>query len=128
MPLKLLVDEQVNPRVAKALRDKGVTAIYIHDLGLAGTGLADEPLLELAISREETLLTLDEDFPPIHAIWQREGKNHYGIFYGSTDKYQRTGAIGALVEFIVFWHEVIEAGAGTLEEDVYNKLIHIQES
>jgi len=126
--LKLLVDEQVNPRVAKALRDKGIIAISVHDLGLAGTGFADEPLLELAVSREETLLTLDEDFPVIHARWQSEGRQHYGIFYGSTDKYQRTGAIGVLVDYLVFWSQAIEEAAATLEEDVYNQFIHIQES
>jgi hypothetical protein len=127
LALAFLVDEHVNPRVIQALHDNGVTAISVHDLGLANQGFQDDSLLALAVERHETLLTLDEDFPSIHAKWLEDGKSHYGIFFGATRKFQHTGAIGILVRFCVDWSKLIEEGAGTLEEDIYNQLIFIKE-
>lgn len=48
MPIKFLVDEQINPKVAIALRDKNVEATSIHELGLSNQGFQDEALLRLA--------------------------------------------------------------------------------
>lgn len=127
MVLKFLVDEQINPRVARALREKGVQAISVHEIGLAHQGYKDEPLLELATSRQETLLTLDSDFPAIHTRWQADGKKHYGIFYGETPKYQHTGAIGIIVRFCVFWSELVGDDTKALQESVYNEIQYVQE-
>lgn len=49
MAIRFLIDEQINPRVAQALRDKGLAATSIHDLGRASQGVKDVPILELAI-------------------------------------------------------------------------------
>ncbi|MDQ7025069.1 MAG: DUF5615 family PIN-like protein [Anaerolineae bacterium] len=57
MAIHFLIDEQINPRVAEALRQNGVTATSIHELGLANQKFQDTSVLELAIQREETLLT-----------------------------------------------------------------------
>jgi hypothetical protein len=127
VPIKFLIDEQINTRVASALRAKGVEAISVHELGLGNQGYKDEPLLELATSREETLLTLDSDFPVIHSQWQATNKSHFGIFYGETPRFQHSGAIGIIVRFCVFWSELIGDDDEALKETVYNEIQFIQE-
>ena len=89
--IKFLVDEQINPRVASALRASGIEAESLHELGLNNQNFKDTPVLELAVSRGETVLTLDSDFVRLHSEWLESGKNHCGIFYGETNKFQKTG-------------------------------------
>ena len=127
MAIKFLVDEQVHVRVAPALRAKGVEAISIHELGLSNQRFKDIPVLELATSRAETVLTLDSDFPRLHAEWIEEGKSHCGIFYGATNKYQKESEIGAIVRFCVEWVELIGDDDEALRELVYNKIEYIRE-
>ena len=127
MAISFLLDEQVNPRVAVALRNNGVSAISIHDLGLANQKFEDTSLLELAVQRQETLLTLDDDFLVHHEQWLKDGRNHFGIVWGQTAKYQHTGAIGIIVRYCTELDALIEGGAGTLEEDIYNKIHYLKE-
>lgn len=127
MVIKFLVDEQINTRVAPALREKGLEAVSIHELGLANQSVKDIPILELATSRGETVLTLDSDFPRIHAEWMAAGKTHCGIFYGETSKYQQAGAIGILVNFCVEWAQLIEDDDEALNQFVYNQIEYIQD-
>lgn len=117
----------MTPYIALALRNNGIKAISIHELGLANQGFRDDPLMELAVSREETLLTLDDDFLGIHAQWQEDGRKPFGIFYGPTNKYQHPGAIGTILHFCMTMDELIDGGAGTLEDDIYNQVIYISE-
>jgi hypothetical protein len=125
--IKFLVDEQINPRVAPALRVKGLEAVSLHELGLNNQNFKDTPVLELAVSRGETVLTLDSDFLRLHAEWMEVGKNHCGIFYGETNKYQKAGAIGILVGFCVDWAETIGDDDEALREFVYNKIEYVRE-
>jgi predicted nuclease of predicted toxin-antitoxin system len=122
-----LVDEQINPRVAEALRRNGVTATSIHDLGLANQKFEDTSVLELAVQRQETLLTLDDDFLVHNEQWLKEGRTHFGIVWGQTAKYQHKGAIGIIVRYCTELDALIEGGAGTLEEDIYNKIHYLKE-
>ena len=100
--IKFLVDEQINPRVARALRDKGVEAVSVHEIGLANQGYHDEPLLELAVSREETLLSLGGDFLAIHSRWQAEDRTHCGIFQGETKNTNTLEQSGISFDFAYF--------------------------
>ena len=127
MAIKFLIDEQINPRVAPALRAKGTEAVSIHELGLNNQKFKDTPVLELATSRGETVLTLDSDFLRLHDEWIQAGKNHCGIFYGETHKYQRAGAIGILVRFCSDWAEAIGDDDEALQEFVYNKVEYVKE-
>ncbi|MDQ7027943.1 MAG: DUF5615 family PIN-like protein [Anaerolineae bacterium] len=127
MVIKFLIDEQINVRVAPELRAKGLEAVSVHELGLGNQSYKDAPLLELATSRGETILTLDKDFPRLHAEWMEIGKNHCGIFYGETSKYQRTGAIGILVNFCVEWAQLIGDDDEILKQFVYNQIEYIRE-
>lgn len=125
--LSLLIDEQINPKLSVALREKAIDAVSIHELELANKGFQDEPLLALAVQRGETLLSLDSDFLEIHTRWIAAGRTHYGIFYGMTSKYQYTGAMGLIVKFCVEIDTLIKQKAGTLEDDIYNQMIFISE-
>lgn len=127
MLVKILVDEQIDVRVAPAIRAKGVQATSIHELGLNNQNFKDTPLLELATDRGETVLTLDDDFTRIHQDWMQQGKSHCGIFYGATSRYQHKGAIGILVRFCVEWAELIGNDQQALEEFVYNQIEYVQE-
>lgn len=128
MALKFLIDEQIDVRVAPALRDKGVEAVSLHELGLGNQSYKDTSILELAISRGETVLTLDRDFPRLHAAWRQANKTHCGIFYGDTSKYQHPGAIGSLVKFCMEWAQLIGDDTEALEEFVYNQLEYVRET
>jgi hypothetical protein len=125
VPIKFLVDEQINPRVAIALREKGVDVTSIHALGLNNQKFDDIPVLELATNRGETVLTLDSDFLRIHNEWMQEGKSHCGIFYSPTNRYQHAGAIGMLVQICVEWAEIIGDDDEALKEFVYDKIEYI---
>ena len=123
--MKFLIDEQLSTRIAAALREKGIEATSVHGLGRAHQGFSDEDLLELATSRQETLVTVDDDFLETHARWMKEGKSHCGIIWGLARKYQRIGAIGLVVQYCKEWSDLIVAGAGTLNKDVYNQILYI---
>lgn len=73
------------------------------------------------------MLSLDNDFPRLHAEWMEAGKSHCGIFYGETNKYQHAGAIGILVRFCTDWAELIGDNDDDLQEFVYNEIQYIQE-
>lgn len=75
----------------------------------------------------ETLISLDKDFLGIHAQWLANNQSHYGIFHAPTNKYQNTGSIGFIVKFCVEMNMLIEQGAGTLQDDIYNQLIMMTE-
>lgn len=117
----------MNPRVASELQRGGLLAVSIHDLGLSNQRFQDASLLTLAISRQETLLTLDADFLRIHSEYRMNERSHFGIIYGPTAKYQQSGMIGSIVRFCLLLDELIEGGAGTLQNDIYNQLIFLSE-
>jgi predicted nuclease of predicted toxin-antitoxin system len=58
--LLFLVDAQLPPSLAEALRQAGCQAVHVVDLGLLAA--ADEPIWDEAISRSAVLVTKDRDF------------------------------------------------------------------
>lgn len=58
--MKLLVDENVSPRVAEALRDKGYDVRHVREVGMKGQ--PDAEIMAYARREQRTLITLDEDF------------------------------------------------------------------
>jgi predicted nuclease of predicted toxin-antitoxin system len=59
--LLFLVDAQLPPSLAEALRQAGFQAVHLVDLGLLAA--TDEQIWEEAISRSAVLVTKDRDFP-----------------------------------------------------------------
>lgn len=63
MSLKLLLDENIPPQVATALRQSGYDVIHLRDAGLKGCKNSD--LIAFARNAERCLVTLDADFSDV---------------------------------------------------------------
>jgi predicted nuclease of predicted toxin-antitoxin system len=59
--LLFLVDAQLPPSLAEALRKAGCQAVHVIDLGLLAA--TDQQIWDEAISRSAVLVTKDRDFP-----------------------------------------------------------------
>jgi len=119
-PLKFYTDTHVPKAVAVQLRAQGIEVIRCEDIGLAE--VEDVEHLEYATSQGCTLVSRDLDFVQLHSQWLHDGLRHCGIVLFS-HKFQ--GNVGKLVTELAEWHGLIADSAGTVETDVYNKLIEI---
>lgn len=61
--MKLLLDENISPLVAEALRLEGYDALHVRETGLKGR--ADQEILTFAKKEGRALVTLDADFADV---------------------------------------------------------------
>jgi len=99
--LKLLLDEQFPPDIAKRLRERDHDAIAVcerPDLISA----EDETLLAVSTAEQRALLTNNvRDFVPIATRWAGEGRTHYGLLLTSDRTLRRSrNTIGTYTEAI----------------------------
>jgi predicted nuclease of predicted toxin-antitoxin system len=99
--LKLLLDEQFPPDIAKRLRERDHDVVAVcerPDLISA----EDETLLTLSTAEKRALLTNNvRDFVPIVTRWVGEGRSHYGLLLVSDRTLKRSRkTIGAYVRAI----------------------------
>jgi predicted nuclease of predicted toxin-antitoxin system len=120
MTIKFYTDTHIATAVAAQLKQHGVDIVRCQDVGRADD--LDEPHLEYAAQQKRSIVTCDRDFNQIHNKWLAQGKEHAGIFCITNVPY----SIGNIVSELLFWHYSIEAGAATLEQDVYNQLLFIK--
>lgn len=73
--ISLYLDENLTPKIAAQLRQKGIDIVTVHDLGL--TGDADVNHLVRATEMGRVLVTADTDFLRLAA----EGMEHAGIVF-----------------------------------------------
>lgn len=73
--LKLLLDENISPRVARILRDKGYDAASIAE---DSPGISDNEVLKKTVTQKRVLITLDKDFGAL--VFAHE-KKHVGVIY-----------------------------------------------
>jgi predicted nuclease of predicted toxin-antitoxin system len=79
--LLLLVDAQLPPSLADALRQAGCQASHVADIGLLTA--TDQQIWDEAVSRSAVLVTKDRDFPQLRAtridgpviLWIRVGNS-----------------------------------------------------
>lgn len=64
--MKLLIDENLSPRVAAILRDAGDKAAHVTTVGLGRTN--DEVILRAAADDGSTIVTADADFGTLLAL------------------------------------------------------------
>jgi len=72
--LKIVGDENVNYRIIKALREKGIEVLSIHE---EYRGISDEEVLKLVVSVNGILLTEDSDF----GEWVFAHKKKAGVIF-----------------------------------------------
>ena len=73
MFIRYCVDEHIFPAVASALRQRGIDAVTVGELGQER--LSDEAQLAFATSDSRVIVTRDKDFLMLHA----QGVAHAGI-------------------------------------------------
>lgn len=80
--INLYLDENLSPKIAEQLRQKGIDVVTVHDLGQAGD--SDVNHLTRAIDMDRVLVTADADFLRLVA----DGINHTGIVFGKQKNLQ----------------------------------------
>jgi predicted nuclease of predicted toxin-antitoxin system len=98
MTLRFLLDEDMSPRVAAGLRQEGIDAVSVHDLGR--TGLSDDDQLAFAAEHDRVLVTYNRaDFQALDSHWREQTRQHAGILWCSERALPRR-AIGDLIRAI----------------------------
>ena len=78
MNWKLLLDEDVYPRLNQSLQQRGINATHIQEMGRKG--LSDLAQLEYAVKQQCCLVTFNvRDFVKLHRQYMERNNNYYGI-------------------------------------------------
>jgi len=88
----LYTDEDVTPRLADLLRERGYESQSVWDAGTVG--LTDEEQLLFAASRGWTILTYNrKDFATLARRWYGDGREHAGIVLSRQFSSRQTGEL-----------------------------------
>lgn len=118
----VMTDEHLANAIAQQLTQKGVNTVRLIDHLPAGT--PDPEVLEYCHHHGYALITLDEHIQGHINKRLTDGNEHAGVFIGRSHL-QGDKGIGTIVNFIAFYHNTIQEGAATVEDDVYNQTIFI---
>jgi hypothetical protein len=100
MSLTFLLDEDISYRVAEGLRQRGVDAISVHELGRANRSLSDDDQLTFAARAGRVPVTYNRaDYQRLDATWRVQGQSHAGILWCAERSIPRR-AVGDLVRAI----------------------------
>jgi predicted nuclease of predicted toxin-antitoxin system len=119
MPIKFYTDTHIAKAIVEQLRARGVDIIHCHEAGR--NEASDLEHLEYAAGEGRSIVTNDQRFRVWHEQWLEAGKHHAGIFIITKQK----DNIGMVVGELLYWHEMIDGGAGTLESDIYDQVFLI---
>jgi predicted nuclease of predicted toxin-antitoxin system len=117
--LKFYTDTHIDKQVAVQLRQKGVDVVRCEELGMAEAD--DVEHLAYASEHELSLLTKDADFRDLYFEWLAAERKHFGIFFCSE---RQTASIGKLVNSCFEYYELVESGAGKIE-DICNQFFEV---
>jgi predicted nuclease of predicted toxin-antitoxin system len=98
--VKALLDEQLSPRIAELLRDRG------HDVLAVGerqdlAGRSDRVILEVAVGEERAVVTNNvKDFRPLAAERLARGESHAGLILLPSARTRTRGSIEMLANAI----------------------------
>lgn len=118
--LKFYTDTHIAKAIAIQLRNRGVDIVRCEDVDMAEAD--DYQHLEYATIGGRALVSHDRDFLRIHGEWQLQAKQHAGIFFVQPDL---QGRIGSVVKLLMEYYELIKQNAGTVEEDIVNRVTYI---
>lgn len=98
--MKALLDEQLSPRIAELLRDRGHNVQAVGDRpDLAGR--SDRVILEIAAAEERAVITNNvKDFRPLAAERLARGESHAGLILLSSTRTRTRGAVETLTNAI----------------------------
>jgi hypothetical protein len=120
---RILTDEHIAGAIVQQLRNNGVDVARVEDT--IGKGTPDPDVLEYAYQHGYTFLTHDEAIVAHTTSRLNSGKSHAGVFIAPNHLRGKKG-IGPVVEYVTEWHEVIAAGAATLQDEVYNQVNYVK--
>ena len=76
--MKLYLDEDISPRVAERLREKGIDAVSTREVRMIG--VSDEEQLDRAVSEGRVMITRNRnDFIALTAQFFQDVKPHHGL-------------------------------------------------
>jgi predicted nuclease of predicted toxin-antitoxin system len=104
-----LIDAQLPPSLAAALRDAGCDAVHISDVGLLTA--TDRQIWDEAISRSAVLVTKDRDFPVLR-IASNDGPAILWVRVGNTDNRTLIAQILRALPMII---DAVERGEPVIE-------------
>ncbi len=98
--MKALLDEQLSPRIAELLRDRGHDVQAVVDRrDLAGR--SDRAILEIAAAEERAVITNNvKDFRPLAAERLARGESHAGLILLPSTRIRTRGAVEMLADAI----------------------------
>ena len=114
--MKLLIDEDLSPRVARILCEQFlIDAVAIRDRGLLG--ISDRQVLDYAFNEDRILVTANiGDFEK----FARTLEVHAGIVFVKEGDLLREEQIQLMQEVVIFIQKEIEAG-----KDMINKVLYV---
>jgi len=100
---RLFIDEDVTPRVARALRRAGFDAVQAAEVQRGEQGISDEAQLTYAADAGRALFSYNYvEFEALARNWAQSGRSHWGIVV-SPRQYslpQLSSLIGQLIAFL----------------------------
>jgi Domain of unknown function (DUF5615) len=99
--MKLLLDEMYADKLAHALRDQGIDAATVAELGMAGR--SDDDVFATATDGAYTLLTENvSDFARLCSEHVAAGRHHFGVLIALSSRISRRPAgYGAIATAVV---------------------------
>lgn len=112
--MHLLLDEHINPEVARQLRRKGYDVVSVEEVRMREA--SDEQLLSFATSEKRVLVTYNiRDFQLLISEWHQAGKHHSGIIFVN-EKTVSQKTVGPLVQTLKKLLDKVPHSAGWLDD------------
>ena len=108
--MRVLLDEMYRDKLAQLLRDRGIEAISVLELGLAGR--SDAEVFAAAVSGGYAVLTENvSDFAALCADHTSSGSHHPGVLIALSSRFSRRPSGYAAIADAVVAVEAVEPGA-----------------
>ena len=104
--MKLLLDEDLSPQIAVILREKGIDAVSVHEIGR--TGLKDQEQLEQAALDGRCFVTRNRnDYIILTRQFFSSNISHKGVLIVSSSRKLNDfkGIAGAILKYVSLWQE-----------------------
>lgn len=115
--MRLLLNEQINPKVAAELRRKGYDVVTANELGTRGSS-DPEQLAAAAVARRALVTYNIADFQALLTEWSQRGFTHWGIILVS-EKTISQRSIGPLIQALEHLLHAFPAEDALLNQALY---------